>query len=57
MATKNNWPIKKINEVCEIISPGVKRFKDSKKYVATADVEFNKIIHSKEITFKNKYYC
>lgn len=48
------WPTKKLGEVCEIVSPGIKKFKGAKKYVATADVEFNKITNSTEVTYNNR---
>jgi len=51
---KSNWPTKKLGEVCEIMSPGIKEFEGSKKYVATADVDFDKIVNFTEITYKNR---
>jgi len=45
---------KKLIEVCEIISPGIKKFDGVKKYVATADVDCDKIINFTEITYKNR---
>jgi type I restriction enzyme S subunit len=50
----NPWPTKNLGEVCEIISPGIKKFEGSKKYVATADVDFDKIVNFTEITYKNR---
>jgi restriction endonuclease S subunit len=49
-----NWPRKKLGEVCEIISPGIKKFEGSKQYIATADVDFDKIVNFTEITYKNR---
>jgi len=49
-----NWPTKKLGEVCEIISPGIEKFDGVKKYVATADVDFDKIVNFAEITYKNR---
>jgi len=49
-----SWTTKKLGEVCEIISPGIKKFEGSKKYVATADVDFDKIVNFTEITYKNR---
>jgi len=49
-----SWPTKKLGEVCEIISPGIKEFEGSKKYIATADVDFDKILDFTEITYKNR---
>jgi len=49
-----SWPTKKLGEMCEIISPGIKKFEGSKKYVATADVDFDKILDFTEITYKNR---
>ena len=48
------WPTKKLGEACEIISPGIKEFECSKKYVATADVDCDKITNFTEITYKNR---
>ena len=48
------WPTKKLGEACEIISPGIKEFEGSKKYIATADVDFDKIVNFTEITYKNR---
>ena len=48
------WPTKKLGEVCEIMSPGIKEFEGSKKYIATADVDFDKILDFIEITYKNR---
>jgi len=50
----NPWPTKKLGEVCEIMSPGIKEFEGSKKYVATADVDFDKILYFTKITYKNR---
>ena len=44
----------KLGEVCEIISPGIKKFEGIKKYVATADVDFDKIVNFSEITYSNR---
>jgi type I restriction enzyme S subunit len=49
-----NWPTKKLGEICEIISPGIKKFDGVKKYVATADVGFDKIVNFAEITYKRR---
>jgi len=49
-----SWPTKKLGETCEIIPPGVKEFEGSKKYIATADVDFDKIVNFTEITYKNR---
>jgi len=51
---KSPWPTKKLGEACEIISPGIKEFEGSKKYVATADVDCDKITNFTEITYKNR---
>jgi restriction endonuclease S subunit len=51
---KSPWPTKKLGEACEIISPGIKEFECSKKYVATADVDCDKITNFTEITYKNR---
>ena len=49
-----SWPTKKLGETCEIIPPGIKEFEGSKKYIATADVDFDKILDFTEITYKNR---
>jgi len=49
-----NWPTKKLGEICEIISPGIKKFEGSKKYIATADVNFDEIINFTEVTYNNR---
>ena len=49
-----SWPTRKLGEVCEIISPGIEKFDGIKKYVATADVDFDKIINSTEIIYKKR---
>ena len=51
---KSPWPTKKLGETCEIIPPGIKEFEGSKKYIATADVDFDKIVNFTEITYKNR---
>jgi len=48
------WPTKKLGEVCDLISPGIKKFEGSKKYVATADVDFDKITNFTKITCNNR---
>jgi len=51
---KPPWSTKKLGEVCEIISPGIEKFDGVKKYVATADVDFDRIINFTEITYENR---
>ena len=52
--TKFTTGQRKLGEVCEIISPGIKKFEGIKKYVATADVDFDKIVNFSEITYSNR---
>jgi len=51
---KTNWPTKKLGGICEIISPGVEKFDEIKKYVATADVDFDKIVNFTEVIYNNR---
>jgi len=48
------WPTKKLMEVCEIVSPGVNEFAGFKKYIATADIDYDKIINFIKIDYKNR---
>ncbi len=48
------WPTIKLGEICEIITPGVKQFSGNKKYVATANVNLDKILNFTEITYKKR---
>lgn len=49
-----NWTTKKLGEVCNIISPEVRKFDGVKKYVATADVDFDRIISFTKINYINR---
>lgn len=52
----SNWIVQNLkeNNLTSIINPGIKSFKGSKYYIATADVEQMDIINKSVITFDNR---
>jgi len=48
------WPIRKLGEVCDLPSPGIKEFEGKKRYVATADIDYDRITNFSKITYKNR---
>ena len=51
-----NWKVQNLgkNELTKIIRPGIQEFKNEKTYIATRDVDKNKIISGNKITFDNR---
>lgn len=50
------WDVQNLkeNDLTQILSPGIEKFKGSKTYLATGDVENNNIVSGKNITYENR---